>query len=142
MSFEKTIIYTDGSCIGNPGPGGWGFNVILDNREHDVSGGEINTTNNRMELTAVIEAIQFVPKNLNIEIYSDSMYVINGITKWIKNWKRKNFMQVKNTDLWKKLDKLCENRKINWNYVKAHNGDPKNELVDKLAKSEALNTKI
>lgn len=138
MSTKKTIIYTDGSCIGNPGPGGWGFNVTLDNQEYDVSGGEKDdTTNNRMELTAVIEALIFVPKNLNIEIYSDSMYVINGITKWIKNWKRKNFMQVKNTDLWKKLDKLSENRKINWNYVRAHNGDLKNELVDKLAKSEA-----
>ena len=137
----STIIYTDGSCLGNPGPGGWGFNVTLDNREYDVSGGEINTTNNKMELTAVIEALIFVPKNLNIEIYSDSMYVINGITKWIKNWKRKNFIQVKNTDLWKKLDKLCENRKITWNYVKAHNGDVKNELVDKLAKSEALKYK-
>lgn len=134
----STIIYTDGSCIGNPGPGGWGFNVTLDNQEYDVSGGEKDdTTNNRMELTAVIEALIFVPKNLNIEIYSDSMYVINGITKWIKNWKRKNFMQVKNTDLWKRLDKLSENRKINWNYVRAHNGDLKNELVDKLAKSEA-----
>lgn len=138
MSTKKTIIYTDGSCIGNPGPGGWGFNVTLDNQEYDVSGGEKDdTTNNRMELTAVIEALIFVPKNLNIEIYSDSMYVINGITKWIKNWKRKNFMQVKNTDLWKRLDKLSENRKINWNYVRAHNGDLKNELVDKLAKSEA-----
>ncbi len=139
----STIIYTDGSCIGNPGPGGWAFNVILDNQEYDVSGGEKDdTTNNRMELTAVIEALTFVPENLDLKIYSDSMYVINGITKWMKNWKRKNFMQVKNTDLWKRLDKLSENRKISWNYVKAHNGDLKNELVDKLAKSEALKYKM
>jgi ribonuclease HI len=131
------VIYTDGSCMPNPGPGGWGFVVLPfdsnDPNEWHVSGGNDQTTNNRMELTAVIEALDFVKNKNSYRIYSDSMYVIKcaqGI------WARK-----KNIDLWRTYEKVSKNKKIEWVWVKAHNGDKYNEIVDKLAKKEAKSKK-
>lgn len=138
-----SVFYTDGSCMPNPGPGGWAF-VLLpnkdDSKEWHVSGGEKHSTNNRMELQAVIEALKFTQTKRNT-IYSDSKYVINGITKWIGNWERKGWNKVKNEDLWKELRVLTRDKDIKWLYVKAHNGDEYNELVDKLAKKEVVKTK-
>ena len=125
------VIYTDGSCIPNPGPGGWGFITLPNDEpyEYHVSGSSKKTTNNRMELTAVIEALLFTPKTTNYVIYSDSMYVINCATK---KWSRK-----KNTDLWEEYDKVSVCKKIKWIWVKAHSTDIYNNMVDILANKEA-----
>jgi ribonuclease HI len=134
-------IYTDGSCLNNPGPGGFAFLVIKDGEiTEEISGGlEDNpTTNNRAELTAAIEALDWVP-NKDIILYTDSTYVQKGMTIWIKNWKRKGWKKVKNVDLWKKLDSLAENRNITWKWVKAHDKNPYNNRVDELAREEAEN---
>lgn len=130
-------IYTDGSCLGNPGPGGWGFIVVEEDEDTYVCGGERDTTNNRMELMAVIQALIYENEIDAFVIYTDSLYVIKGITKWIENWKKRGWKKVKNIDLWKKLDDLISRKKIDWRYVKAHNGDFYNEKADELAKSEA-----
>jgi len=138
MSFQKKIkqiIYTDGSCIPNPGPGGWAFVALsgVNNKEYHVSGGEDKSTNNRMELTAVIEALEFHDGTIDFLIHSDSMYVINcAKCKWVRK---------KNTDLWKKYDNVSKNKSIEWLWVKAHNGDKYNEIVDTLAKKEARRKK-
>jgi ribonuclease HI / DNA polymerase III subunit epsilon len=138
MSSQTYEIYTDGSCLGNKGndPGGWAFIYIEGDKEFHISGGEKFTTNNKMELTAVIEALEFCPKN-DLTIYSDSQYVIKGITEWIKNWKKKGWGKIKNREYWERLDKLCQGKNITWKWVKAHNGDIYNEMVDKLARKEA-----
>ena len=125
----NSTIYTDGSCIPNPGPGGWAFVCFNETEEFHISGGEDKTTNNRMELSAVIEALKFNDKRETYCIYSDSMYVIN-CAKGV--WARK-----KNIDLWQKYDKVSKNKIIEWVWVRAHNGDKYNEIVDKLAKEEA-----
>jgi ribonuclease HI len=134
---EKPIvyeIYTDGACSGNPGPGGYAA-IILNNGEiTEVSGGEKLTTNNKMELMGAISALKSVPKEASIKIYTDSLYVQKGITEWIANWKRKNFKDVKNTELWKELDSLSSNLNIEWHWVKAHSGNKHNEMADALAK--------
>lgn len=123
------IIYTDGSCIPNPGPGGWAFIVInYDGREWHVSGGEKESTNNRMELQAVISALLFTHDKKKYIIYSDSMYVINCAQG---KWSRK-----KNKDMWKEYDQASQGKKIEWIWVKGHNGDKYNEIVDRLAKQE------
>ena len=142
-------IYTDGSCIGNPGPGGWAA-VILDGAlKKELFGGEKSTTNNRMELTASIKALEYcliLQKNsfLNkeIEIFTDSLYVKKGITEWIKNWENNNWKTadkkvVKNIDLWKNLKELSESKKISWHWIKGHSDHPMNDLADKLAKQAA-----
>ena len=135
----KYTIYTDGACSGNPGPGGWGA-VIFDNNneQKNISGSEENTTNNRMELSAAIMALEEVNTNSEITIYTDSRYVKDGITEWIKkwklnNWKSSNKKPVKNKDLWVKLDNSCQKHKVNWKWVKAHAGNKYNSLVDELA---------
>lgn len=140
---KMSVFYTDGSCIPNPGAGGWAF-IRLANKdsicEWHIAGGERMSTNNRMELTAVIEALQF-SRTIENTIYSDSTYVINGIKKWIKSWERRNWINVKNVDLWKMLIGLTKGKKIRWNHVKAHSGDKYNELVDTLAKNKAKQNK-
>ena len=137
-TMNRTLIYTDGSCfLTRPHkPGGWAFVIP---GEFEVSGGTRETTNNRMELTSVIEALKFTDKNSQISIWSDSKYVIKGITEFIHNWRKRKWDKVKNVDLWKELDILTYERDIDWNWVKAHNGNIWNERADLLAKSEAHN---
>ena len=135
----KYVIYTDGACSGNPGPGGWGA-VILNEEENDIniSGKEQSTTNNRMELMAPIMALKKIKKSSKIIIYTDSIYLKNGITTWIKNWeengwKNANKKPVKNKDLWLALNALSKEHVIDWKWVKAHAGNKYNEIADKLA---------
>ena len=138
---KEIEVFTDGACRGNPGVGGWGVLFIIDGEETLLYGGEENTTNNRMELTAPIMALKKIKKKTEITIYTDSRYVRDGITDWINkwklnNWKSSNRKPVKNKDLWIKLDNLCQAHKINWKWVKAHAGNKYNNLVDKLAVAE------
>jgi len=135
-------IYSDGSCIGNPGPGGWAAIILEKNKKKEIFGGEKITTNNRMELIAVINALNLINNKSKISIYTDSKYIINGITIWMKNWKKNNWKTsnkkiVKNKDLWNLLDKICGIHQVNWNWVKGHSGHELNERVDYLARSEA-----
>ena len=136
-------IYTDGSCIGNPGPGGWAAIMLNGNKRNIISGRKKNTTNNQMELMAAIKALVFFSKKQKIRIYTDSNYVKEGITNWIKiweknNWKTANKKKVKNVKLWIKLNTLSNFHDIEWQWVKGHSGDPMNNMVDKLAKKAAL----
>ncbi len=131
-------IYTDGACSGNPGPGGWAAIIICGTKEVSVFGGEENTTNNRMELLATIKGIEEVESNQDIEIYTDSKYVKDGITAWIHNWKKNgwrtaNKKPVKNIDLWQQLDKIIDKKNVQWHWVKGHSGDKYNDLVDSVA---------
>ena len=135
----KYIIYTDGACSGNPGPGGWGAVIFnQDNNQKNISGKENDTTNNRMELMAPIMSVKKIEPNSEITIYTDSTYVKNGITEWIKRWKKNewkgaNKKPIKNKDLWIKLDNLCKNKKIIWKWVKGHSNNKYNNLADELA---------
>ena len=136
-------IYTDGSCIGNPGPGGWAAIILNGDNKDIISGRKKNTTNNQMELMAAIKALVFFSKKQKIRIYTDSNYVKEGITNWIKiweknNWKTVNKKKVKNVELWIKLNTLSNFHDIEWKWVKAHSGDPMNNMVDKLARKAAL----
>ena len=136
-------IYTDGSCIGNPGPGGWAAIIFNDDKQDIISGRKKNTTNNQMELMAAIKALVFFSKKQKIRIYTDSNYVKEGITNWIKiweknNWKTANKKKVKNIELWIKLNTLSNFHDIEWKWVKAHSGDSMNNMVDKLARKAAL----
>ena len=135
-------IYTDGSCLTNPGDGGWAAIINIDGEIKKISGNEKNTTNNRMELMAPINALKYIYSKDPIEIFTDSKYVKNGITEWINtwvlnNWKTSNKEDVKNKDLWIELYKLNQSLNVKWNWVKAHAGDPLNEEVDMLAKKAA-----
>ena len=135
---EKIIIYTDGACKGNPGPGGWGVLILLENEQIELSGGSKETTNNQMELTAVIKALNFFEKKIKVDLYTDSKYVMDGITDYIKKWKingwqTANKKPVKNMNLWKILDELNNLHDINWNWVKGQSGNPENEKADALA---------
>ena len=139
-------IYTDGACVGNPGPGGWAAIVILENGKKELFGGEKLTTNNRMELTAAIKALEYCaehekkqPSFKHRKIFTDSTYVKDGITVWINSWEKNNWKtadkkNVKNVDLWKNLKNLTQSHPIEWNWVKSHSEDPMNDLADKLAK--------
>ena len=136
-------IYTDGSCIGNPGPGGWAAIILNGDNKDIISGRKKNTTNNQMELMAAIKALVFFSKKQKIRICTDSNYVKEGITNWIKiweknNWKTVNKKKVKNVELWIKLNTLSNFHDIEWKWVKAHSGDPMNNMVDKLARKAAL----
>lgn len=143
---NEVTIYTDGGCSGNPGPGGWGVVVLYNGEARQLSGGEKNTTNNRMELTAAINALSIVKntpefKNFQITLNIDSQYVKNGITVWIKNWKLKGWKTadkkpVKNQDLWILLDELNSSMNVNWNWVKGHAGIQYNEICDQLCQKE------
>ena len=135
-------IYTDGACRGNPGPGGWGALLSLGEHEKELSGAEPLTTNNRMELTAVIRALEALKRPSEARIFTDSEYVRRGITEWVKSWKARGWKTadrkpVKNQDLWERLDALAAGHKIEWRWVKGHSGVPGNERVDRLA-NEAI----
>lgn len=138
----RVDIYTDGACSGNPGIGGWGVLLCHKDVQKQLSGGAYNTTNNRMELTAVIEALSALKTRCNITLYTDSKYVMNGITEWLANWKSNGWKtsnkkgDVKNVDLWQALDTLTQAHEIRFVWVKGHAGHKENELVDSLARSE------
>ena len=143
---NEFVAFTDGACRGNPGPGGWGVVLIQGSKKTEMSGSSQNTTNNRMEMIAAIEALSHVPINSKITLTTDSQYLKNGIQGWIKNWKRngwrlKNGESVKNQDLWQKLDSLVSERKVQWEWVKGHNGNSLNERADYLATSAITKTK-
>jgi len=132
-------IYTDGACSGNPGKGGWGAILLYQDKEKTINGFDPETTNNRMELIAVIEALKIIKKNIKIEIYTDSNYVKDGITKWIFSWKKNGWKNskkqvVKNADLWQELDLLVQKYNVEFFWVKGHNGDKYNEIADELAR--------
>ncbi|MEQ1228270.1 DNA polymerase III subunit epsilon [Acinetobacter junii] len=137
---QTITLYVDGACKGNPGLGGWGAYIITETEEHKIYGGELETTNNRMELTAAIEGVSFCPIDAHLIIWTDSNYVKQGITEWIHGWKKKNWKDVKNPDLWKKLDAVCANRNIEWNWIKGHAGHRGNEMADQLANIGAEQT--
>ncbi len=131
-------IYTDGACRGNPGPGGWGALLRSGDHEKELWGGAADTTNNRMEMTAVIESLKALKRPSEVILTTDSQYVRKGITEWISGWKRKNWKTaagkpVKNADLWREIDKLAAGHKIDWRWVKGHSGHAENERVDDLA---------
>jgi len=135
----KYKIYTDGACSGNPGPGGWGAVIFdQDDKRKNISGSVKNTTNNRMELLAAIMSLKKIKTNSEVVIFTDSTYVKNGITEWMKNWKKNGWKNsskkpVKNKDLWEKLDKLCEANSVSWKWVKGHSTNEFNNLADELA---------
>ena len=134
----KVVVYTDGACKGNPGPGGWGVWMVSGQHEKELWGGERLTTNNRMELTAVIQALTVLKKRCHVVIYTDSEYVRKGITEWITGWKRRGWKTadnkpVKNADLWQQLEAAEAVHQVDWRWVKGHSGDPGNERADGLA---------
>ncbi len=136
-------IYTDGSCLGNPGKGGWAAIILIEEKKIKIKGRKKNTTNNQMELMAPIQALKKIPPGKKVEIYTDSTYVKMGITEWIKNWKKNNWKtsskkKVKNIELWKELDNLSEKHQIKWSWVKGHSGNVFNEEVDQLAREAAI----
>ena len=135
---KQVFIYTDGAGRGNPGPGGWGALIRLDAIEKEIFGGQFNTTNNQMELTAAIEGLAAIKERCSVELYTDSKYVMDGITQWIQNWKKNNWRtaakkDVKNKELWQKLDQLISQHQVQWHWVKGHSGDAGNETADLLA---------
>lgn len=139
-NLTPVIIYTDGACSGNPGPGGWA--ALLRSGKHlkEISGGEDQTTNNRMELTAAIEALRALNKPCRVLLYTDSEYVQRGVTEWMAGWKRRGWQRkegpLKNVDLWRSLDELLNVHMVEWQWVKGHAGQPENERVDQLARQE------
>ena len=137
---SKVIIFTDGACSGNPGPGGWGALLRYGDIEKELSGGELETTNNRMEMMAAIKALESLKRPTQVELYTDSVYVRDGITKWIQGWKARgwktaNKKPVKNIDLWQRLEDAMGSHSIDWHWVKGHAGYADNELVDELARN-------
>ena len=135
---SKVEIFTDGACRGNPGPGGWGALLRSGTTEKPLYGGEPDTTNNRMELTAAIEALRALKRPCKVALTTDSQYVRKGITEWLPNWKKRNWRTankkpVLNVELWQQLDELVAQHEIEWNWVKGHSGHPENELADQLA---------
>ena len=142
MNRNDVEIFTDGACRGNPGPGGWAALLRQGSTEKLIKGSEPHTTNNRMELLAPSKALAQLKERCDVQIYTDSQYVKNGINQWIKNWKKNgwrtsNKAPVKNVDLWRLLDAACEKHNVTWHWVKAHNGHPQNEAVDDLARAAA-----
>ena len=140
---EKVRIFTDGACKGNPGPGGWGAIIRFKDKEKEINGYNSLTTNNIMELTAVIESLKIINKSFNIEITTDSKYVKNGISTWIYNWKKNGWKTaskkpVKNKELWVELDSLIQKHHIDWKWVKGHSGHIENERADELANEAIL----
>jgi ribonuclease HI len=136
---DRVTIYTDGACSGNPGPGGWGAILIAGDRRKEIKGGAAETTNNRMELTAAIMALEALKRRSTIDLHTDSNYVRGGITQWIHNWRRNGWKTadrkpVKNADLWEHLARLADAHDLSWHWVKGHAGDPMNERADELAR--------
>jgi ribonuclease HI len=137
-ALKSVVIYADGACRGNPGPGGWGAWLKSGEHEKEIFGGDKLTTNNRMELTAVIQALAALERRCAVTVYTDSAYVKDGITKWIHGWKQRGWMTadkkpVKNIELWQRLDELNGGHQVLWRWVKGHSGDPGNERADRLA---------
>lgn len=135
---ESIIIYTDGACRGNPGPGGWGAVLQYQDKCKEIFGGDADTTNNRMELLAAIKALEAINRPCKIVLNSDSQYVLKGITEWMANWKKRGWKTaakkpVKNADLWRRLDSAMQQHEIKWNWVKGHSGNAGNEQADYLA---------
>ena len=135
---DAVHIFTDGACRGNPGPGGWGVVLRYKDKEKHLYGAEQDTTNNRMELTAAIRALESLTRQCDVILTTDSKYVKDGISSWLKNWKKNNWKTaskspVKNADLWKQLDSQAQQHKVRWEWVKGHAGHPENELADQLA---------
>ena len=142
MAQQSVHIYTDGSCLGNPGPGGYGAILIYGKHRKEISEGFTLTTNNRMELLATIEALKLLTKPCQVELTTDSQYVKNGINQWIHNWRRngwrtKDKKPVKNADLWQALDEVIKQHEVNWHWVKGHSGNVLNERCDQLARGAA-----
>ncbi|EIT67574.1 MULTISPECIES: ribonuclease HI [Hydrocarboniphaga] len=140
---KAITIYSDGACKGNPGPGGWGAVLRYGAAEKRIKGGEPGTTNNRMELTAAIQALDSLREACEVTLFTDSTYVMKGLNEWLSGWKRRGWRTadgkaVKNQDLWERLDAACARHKIEWRWVKGHNGDPGNELADRLANEGCL----
>jgi ribonuclease HI len=145
-STSAVVIHTDGACKGNPGPGGWGALVERGGRIEELSGGELATTNNRMEMTAVIRALESIAPGAEIELFTDSQYVKNGIETWIHGWKKNGWRTadrkpVKNADLWRALDEAAAKHRIRWHWVRGHNDHPGNERADALANEGVLRTR-
>ncbi|MGE4617849.1 MAG: ribonuclease HI [Gammaproteobacteria bacterium] len=143
---EIVEIYTDGACRGNPGVGGWGALLRFGNVERAIKGAERNTTNNRMELMAAIEALAALKRKIRVNLYTDSKYVKNGITEWLPQWRSRNWKTaskkpVKNVDLWQRLEQLAAEHEVHWAWVRGHAGDPGNEAADRLA-NEAIDDLI
>lgn len=144
---KKVTIYTDGACSGNPGPGGWGAVLIHGKERRELAGGARQTTNNRMELTAAIEALRALREPCEVDLYTDSIYLKNGITEWLPNWKRngwkrrsgKRLLPVKNEDLWRVLDQLVAKHRVRFHWVEGHAGNEENERCDQLARAAIPN---
>ena len=137
---DKVVIYTDGACSGNPGPGGWGAILVWGEHQKELQGGETETTNNRMELLAAISALESLKRPMAIELWTDSAYVKDGISSWIHGWKKRDWKTadkkpVKNEDLWKRLDAARERHTIDWRWIKGHAGHAMNERADELARA-------
>ena len=135
---KQVIMYTDGACRGNPGPGGWGALITCEGSTKEVFGGKLDVTNNQMELSAAIEGLAALKEPCNVNLFTDSKYVMDGITQWIHNWKKNNWRtaakkDVKNKELWQRLDELINFHLVQWHWVKGHSGDEGNEMADLLA---------
>lgn len=140
MNENRIDIFTDGACSGNPGPGGWGAILRTGAHEKELCGGEADTTNNRMELTAVIRGLEALKKPSTVFIHTDSRYVMDGTTQWMKRWKKNGWKTadkkpVRNEELWRALDALCERHTVHWRWVRGHSGHPENERADALARA-------
>jgi ribonuclease HI len=140
MGTNETVdIYTDGACSGNPGPGGWGSVLLYNGHRRELSGGERATTNNRMELMAVIQALETLKRPCDVVLYTDSVYVMKGMTEWLAQWKRRNWRTadrkpVKNVELWQRLEQAIHRHRVDWRWVRGHSGVPENERADELAR--------
>ena len=146
-AMKRVDIFTDGACKGNPGPGGWGAILRMGVHEKEMSGGDAETTNNRMEMTAVIRALKALTEPCAVTIHTDSRYVIDGMTKWIEGWKRKGWVSaskqpVRNQDLWHDLIEAVLHHQIEWQWIKGHDGHPENERADKLASDAAIRVQV
>ena len=137
---NDVVMYTDGACSGNPGPGGWGTVMMSGNHRKELSGGERETTNNRMEMMAVIKGAEALKQGCSVDIYTDSTYVMKGMTEWLVGWKQRGWrtaskQPVKNVDLWQRLEKALDRHEVEWFWVKGHSGVPENERADELARN-------
>jgi ribonuclease HI len=147
LSAHRVRIHTDGACSGNPGPGGWGAILAWNDHERELKGGEPHTTNNRMELTAAIAALEALKRPCAVDLYTDSQYLRSGITTWILSWKRNGWRTaerkpVKNVDLWQRLDGLLAQHDVNWHWVKGHSGHDLNERADRLAREGLADARV
>jgi ribonuclease HI len=136
---NTVVVYTDGACSGNPGPGGWGSVLLFNGHRRELSGGEKETTNNRMEMMAVIKALEVLSRPCDVVIHTDSTYVMKGMTEWLGQWKRRNWKTaakkpVKNVELWQELEQAISRHSVSWKWVKGHSGVPENERADELAR--------